>query len=107
MLGQRVEGDVGARALGVVVGATELGASGGEATTSSDGGQSGADSGGGVHLHRDCELSMATFNPIATEYAYLEVQRGENGRSGMDGRSQSEHRKVRMRRSESHDLNGP
>lgn len=50
VLGQRIEGDVGARALSVVVGAAELGASGGEATTGSDSGQTGADSGGGVHL---------------------------------------------------------
>lgn len=107
MLGERVEGDVGARTLGVVVGAAELGASGGEATTGSDGGQSGADSGGSVHLRRDCELNEATGNPIETIFAYLEVQRGENGRSGMGGWRQSEHRKVRMRRSESHDSDGP
>lgn len=50
VLGERVEGDVAARTLGVVVGAAKLGASGGEATTGSEGGgHSGPDS-GGVHL---------------------------------------------------------
>lgn len=95
VLGQGVEGDVGARALGVVVGAAELGASGGEATTGSDGGQSGTDSGGGVHLRSQCELAVIASDPIALRSTYLEVQRGESGRSGMDGRNQNEHRKVR------------
>ena len=94
MLGQRIERNVGARALSVVVGAAELGTGGGEATTGSDGGQSGADSGGSVHLCRDSQLAVIVGGPIALRGAYLEVQRGRSGRSGMDGRSQSEHRKV-------------
>lgn len=50
VLGQGVEGNVGARTLSVVVGAAELGASGGETTTGSEGGgHTGPDS-GGVHL---------------------------------------------------------
>ena len=51
VLGQRVEGDVGARTLGVVVRAAELGAGGGKATTGNEGGgHSGAESGSSVHL---------------------------------------------------------
>lgn len=54
VLGERVEGDVGARTLGVVVGAAKLGASGGEATTGSEGGgHSGPDS-RGIHLRSKC-----------------------------------------------------
>lgn len=95
VLGQRVEGDVGARALGVVVGAAELGASGGEATTGSDGGQSGADSGRGVHLEQRYQFLKVLQSQLQQENTYFEVQSGGSGRSGMDGRSQNEHRKVR------------
>lgn len=50
-LGQRVERNVGARTLSIVVWATELSASGGEATTGKDGvGHSGPESDSGVHL---------------------------------------------------------
>lgn len=49
VLGQRVEGNVGARTLSVVVGATQLGASGGEGTAAGDC-QTGTDGGRSVHL---------------------------------------------------------
>lgn len=62
VLGQGIEGNVGARALGVVVGTAELGASGREATTSSDGGQSGPDGGGGVHLEAVSFLPYSKSN---------------------------------------------
>lgn len=51
VLGHRVEGDVGARTLGVVVGAAELGTGGRKATAGNEGGgHTGPESGGGVHL---------------------------------------------------------
>lgn len=51
VLGQRVEGNVGARALSVVVRTGELGPGGGKATTGDEGsGHSGAESRSGVHL---------------------------------------------------------
>lgn len=53
VLGQRVEGQVGTRALSVVVWAGELGTGGGKATTGDEGGgHSGAESRGSVHLGR-------------------------------------------------------
>jgi hypothetical protein len=49
--GLRVEGNVGARTLGVVVGATKLGASGREAAASDQGiGEPGPGNGGSEHL---------------------------------------------------------
>ena len=51
VLGVRVEGDVGARTLGVVVRATELGTGGGKATAGDEGGgHTGPKSGSGVHF---------------------------------------------------------
>lgn len=50
VLGQGVEGDVGARTLSVVVRAAELGASGGEATAGSKGGGHSSPDSGGNHL---------------------------------------------------------
>lgn len=51
VLGLGVEGNVGARTLGVVVGASELGAGGREATAGDEGiGHSGPESDGGTHL---------------------------------------------------------
>lgn len=59
VLGQGVEGDVGARALGVVVRATELGAGGREATAGNGGsGHSGPESGSGVHLERERQYGV-------------------------------------------------
>ena len=59
VLGQGVEGDVGARALGVVVRATELSAGGGKATAGNGGsGHSGAESGSGVHLEGERQYKI-------------------------------------------------
>lgn len=56
VLGQRVEGNVGARTLGIVVRGRELSASGGETTASNEvGGHSGPDSSSGVHLRRESD----------------------------------------------------
>lgn len=93
MLGHGVEGNVGARALSVVVGAAELGAAGGEATTGSSG-QTGADSGGGVHLCRLSELAVLAVVPIALQRTHLEGTKRREWTIG-NGRSQSEHLKVR------------
>lgn len=58
-LGKRVEGDVRARALSVVVRAAELGAGGGKATTGDErGGHSGPQSGSGVHLEESNRARM-------------------------------------------------
>ena len=49
--GERIEGDIGARALSVVVGAAELSTSGGETTAGDEGvGHSGPESDSRVHL---------------------------------------------------------
>ena len=60
MLGQRVEGNVGARTLSVVVGATQLGASGGEGTAAGDC-QTGTDGGRGVHLEIEQSEGESAF----------------------------------------------
>lgn len=93
MLGQGVEGDVGARALSVVVGAAKLGASCREATTGSDGGQSGTDSGGGVHLCSISELAVIAEVAIAVNMLTLKY-RGER----MDDREWTDGAKVNIAR---------
>lgn len=102
VLGQGVEGNVGARALSVVVGAGELGAASGETTTGNSG-QTGASGGGSVHLCRVSEFAVTAIVPIALKSTYLGGTKRRERTIG-NGRSQSEHPRCGMGRFRSRDF---